>query len=95
MREISYSEAIREGMCEEMRRDPHTFLMGEDVGAFGGVWGVSAGMLAEFGPQRVRDTPISEAAIIGAGLGAAMVGMRPIGRNHVWRFLDVRWRSNR
>ena len=78
MREISYSEAIREAMCEEMRRDPDTFLMGEDVAVFGGVWGVSDGMLAEFGPQRVRDTPISEAAIIGAGLGAAMVGMRPI-----------------
>ena len=78
MREISYSEAIREAMCEEMRRDPDIFLMGEDVAVFGGVWGVSDGMLAEFGPQRVRDTPISEAAIIGSGLGAAMVGMRPI-----------------
>jgi len=78
MREISYSEAIREAMVEEMRRDPGVFLMGEDVGTFGGVWGVSAGMLAEFGPERVRDTPISEIAIIGAGLGAAMVGMRPI-----------------
>jgi pyruvate dehydrogenase E1 component beta subunit len=78
MREISYSEAIREAMCEEMRRDPDIFLMGEDVAVFGGVWGVSDGMLAEFGPRRVRDTPISEAAIIGTGLGAAMVGMRPI-----------------
>ena len=78
MREISYSEAIREAMCEEMRQDPHAFLMGEDVAVFGGVWGVSDGMLAEFGPERVRDTPISEAAIIGAGLGSAMVGMRPI-----------------
>lgn len=78
MREISYSEAIREAMCEEMRRDPTVFLMGEDVGVFGGVWGVSHGMLAEFGEERVRDTPISEIAIIGAGLGAAMMGMRPI-----------------
>ncbi len=78
MREISYSEAIREAMGEEMRRDPNVFLMGEDVAVFGGVWGVSEGMLAEFGAERVRDTPISEAAIIGAGLGAAMVGMRPI-----------------
>jgi pyruvate/2-oxoglutarate/acetoin dehydrogenase E1 component len=78
MREISYSEAIREAMVEEMRRDPGVFLMGEDVGTFGGAWGVSAGMLAEFGKERVRDTPISEIAIIGAGLGAAMMGMRPI-----------------
>ncbi len=78
MREISYSEAIREALCEEMRFNPHAYLMGEDVAVFGGVWGVSEGMLAEFGPDRVRDTPISEAAIIGAGLGSAMVGMRPI-----------------
>jgi len=78
MRQITYSEAIREAMAEEMRRDPAVFLMGEDVGTFGGVWGVSAGMLEEFGEARVRDTPISEIAIIGAGLGAALVGMRPI-----------------
>ncbi len=78
MREITYSEAIREAMSQEMRQNPDVFLMGEDVGAFGGVWGVSAGMLEEFGEQRVIDTPISEAAIIGTGLGAAMMGMRPI-----------------
>ena len=77
-REITYSEAIREAMSEEMRRDPDVFLMGEDVGTFGGVWGVSAEMLAEFGEERIRDTPITEAAIVGAGLGAAMMGMRPI-----------------
>lgn len=78
MKEITYSEAIREAMVEEMRRDPGVYLMGEDVGVFGGVWGVSAGMLEEFGEERVRDTPISEIAIVGAGLGAAMAGMRPI-----------------
>ena len=78
MREISYSEAVREALSEEMRRDPMVFLMGEDVGAFGGVWGVSAGMFDEFGPERVLDTPISEIGIIGAGLGAAMMGMRPV-----------------
>jgi pyruvate/2-oxoglutarate/acetoin dehydrogenase E1 component len=78
MREITYSEAIREALSEEMRRDASVFLMGEDVGTFNGVWGVSAGMLAEFGPERVRDTPISEMGIIGAGLGAAMMGMRPV-----------------
>jgi pyruvate dehydrogenase E1 component beta subunit len=77
-REISFSEAIREAMVEEMRRDEGVFLIGEDVGTFGGVWGVSAGMLDEFGEERVRDTPISEIAIVGAGLGAAMMGMRPI-----------------
>jgi pyruvate dehydrogenase E1 component beta subunit len=77
-REITFSGAIREAMAEEMRRDETVFLIGEDVGTFGGVWGVSAGMLEEFGEERVRDTPISEIAIIGAGLGAAMMGMRPI-----------------
>ncbi len=78
MREITYSEAIREAMVEEMRTNPAVFLMGEDVGVFNGVWGVSNGMLAEFGHERVRDTAISELNIIGSGLGAALVGMRPI-----------------
>lgn len=78
MREITYSEAIREAMVEEMRTNPSVFLMGEDVGVFNGVWGVSNGMLAEFGHERVRDTAISELNIIGSGLGAALVGMRPI-----------------
>lgn len=77
-RKLSYSEAIREAMVQEMRRDQNVFLIGEDVGLFGGVWGVSGGMLEEFGEKRVRDTPISEIAIVGAGLGAAMMGMRPI-----------------
>ncbi len=78
MREITYSEAIREAMSEEMRANPAVFLMGEDVGVFNGVWGVSNGMLAEFGHNRVRDTAISELNIVGSGLGAALVGMRPI-----------------
>lgn len=78
MREITYSEAIREAMVEEMRQNPDVFLMGEDVGVFNGVWGVSNGMLAEFGHERIRDTAISELNIIGSGLGAALVGMRPI-----------------
>lgn len=77
-REITFSQALNEAMQEEMRRDANVFLMGEDVGVFGGVFGISAGMLEEFGEERVRDTPISEAAIVGAGLGAALVGMRPI-----------------
>lgn len=78
MLEMTYSEAIRQAMCEEMRRDEGVFLMGEDVGVFGGVWGVSHDMLEEFGPERVRDTAISEIAIVGSGLGAALMGMRPI-----------------
>ena len=78
MREITYAQALREAMTEEMRRDPSVFFMGEDVGAYGGAFGVSAGMFAEFGAERVRDTPISEAAIMGAAVGAAMTGMRPI-----------------
>jgi pyruvate/2-oxoglutarate/acetoin dehydrogenase E1 component len=77
-RQSTFSEALREAMAEEMRRDPSVFLMGEDVGVFGGVFGVSAGLYEEFGEKRVRDTPISEQAIVGAGLGTALVGMRPI-----------------
>jgi pyruvate dehydrogenase E1 component beta subunit len=77
-REITYLEAVREAMTLEMRRDPDVFLIGEDVGVYGGAFGVSKGMLEEFGAERVRDTPISEAAIAGAATGAAMMGMRPI-----------------
>jgi pyruvate dehydrogenase E1 component beta subunit len=78
MREITYAQAINEAMKLEMRRDDNVFLMGEDVGLYGGAFGVSVGMFEEFGPQRVKDTPISEAAIAGAAAGAAMTGMRPI-----------------
>jgi pyruvate dehydrogenase E1 component beta subunit len=78
MREITYADAIREAMCEEMRRDPTVFILGEDIGVYGGAFGVTKGMLAEFGEERVRDTPLSECAIAGAAVGAAMTGMRPI-----------------
>ena len=78
MTEMSYREAVRAAMCEAMREDPRVFLLGEDVGAYGGCYGVSAGMLEEFGPARVRDTPLSESGFTGAGIGAAMGGMRPI-----------------
>lgn len=78
VREISYLEALREGLCQEMRHDPEVFLMGEDVGVYGGAFGMSKGMLEEFGPERVRDTPISEAVIAGAATGAALMGMRPV-----------------
>ena len=75
---ITYKEAIREAMCEEMRKDESVFFMGEDIGAYCGAFGVSKGMLEEFGPERIRETPISETAYMGAGVGAAITGMRPI-----------------
>jgi pyruvate dehydrogenase E1 component beta subunit len=78
MPEITYREAIHDAMVEEMRRDESVFLIGEDIGTYGGAFGVSAGMLAEFGPERIRETPISELGIVGAAAGAAMVGMKPI-----------------
>ena len=78
MPEITYRQAVKDAMVEEMRRDERVFLIGEDIGIYGGAFGVSAGMLEEFGPERIIETPISEEAIIGAAAGAAMVGMRPI-----------------
>jgi len=78
MREISYAEAIREALTEEMRRDDSIVFLGEDIGVYGGAFGVSKGMYAEFGGERVRNTPISETAIVGCGVGAAMVGLRPV-----------------
>ena len=78
MREITYKEAVREAMCEEMRRDETVYFMGEDIGAYCGAFGVSKGMLEEFGPSRVIETPISETAFVGAGVGSAITGMRPI-----------------
>jgi pyruvate dehydrogenase E1 component beta subunit len=77
-REITYANAVREAMCEEMRRDPDVYFMGEDIGVHCGAFGVSAGMIEEFGPSRVIDTPISETAFVGAGIGSAITGMRPI-----------------
>jgi len=78
MREITYAEAVREAMTQEMERDKSVFLIGEDVGAYGGAFGVSFGMLEKFGPERVVDTPITELGIAGAATGAALIGMRPI-----------------
>jgi pyruvate/2-oxoglutarate/acetoin dehydrogenase E1 component len=78
MAEITYREAIRDAMSEAMRRDDDVFIMGEDIAEMGGSMGVTQGMLDEFGPDRVRNTPISEMAIVGAGIGAAVAGMRPI-----------------
>ena len=89
MRTITYSQAIYETMREEMARDPNIILIGEDVGIFGGVWGVSGDLVKLFGEDRVRDTPISETAIIGAALGAAMMGLRPIAEIMFGDFLPV------
>jgi 2-oxoisovalerate dehydrogenase E1 component beta subunit len=74
----TYLEAIRQGIWEEMERDPDVFILGEDVGVYGGAFKVTEGMFAKFGADRVIDTPISEAAIVGAAVGAALMGMRPI-----------------
>jgi pyruvate dehydrogenase E1 component subunit beta len=74
----TYREAMREAMREALRSDDRVFLMGEDVGRYGGCFGLSLGLLEEFGPERVRDTPLSESAFVGAGIGAALAGMRPI-----------------
>src|SRR5215470_15348572 len=77
-RKISYLEAISQAIREEMRRDEAVFLLGEDVEAYGGAFRISADLLEEFGPERVIDTPMSEAAIIGSAVGSALMGMRPI-----------------
>lgn len=75
---LTYREALRQAIQEALRRDPRVFLMGEDVGRYGGCFAVSKGLLDEFGPERIRDTPLSESAFVGAGIGAALGGMRPI-----------------
>jgi pyruvate dehydrogenase E1 component beta subunit len=77
-RRISYREAMREALREALQADPRVFLMGEDVGRYGGTYAVSKGLLDEFGPERIRDTPLSELGFVGAGIGAALGGMRPI-----------------
>ena len=78
MSRMSYREALRLSLQETLRQDPRVFLMGEDVGRYGGTYAVSKGLLDEFGPERIRDTPLSELGFVGAGIGAALGGMRPI-----------------
>ena len=78
MPEMTIRDALREALREELLADPKVFLMGEDIGAYGGSYGVTKGLLEEFGDERIRDTPISELGIVGAGIGAAMAGLRPI-----------------
>jgi pyruvate/2-oxoglutarate/acetoin dehydrogenase E1 component len=89
--ELTYREAVARGIAQEMRRDPSVVFLGEDVAAAGGVFKTTSGLLAEFGPQRVLDTPISEQAIIGAAMGAAMTGMRPIAEIMFSDFFAVCW----
>jgi pyruvate/2-oxoglutarate/acetoin dehydrogenase E1 component len=78
MPEITYLEAVRQALREEMTRDARVFVLGEDVGRYGGAFGVTFGLLDEFGPERIRETPISEAAIVATAIGAALVGLRPV-----------------
>ena len=77
-RRLSTAKAISEAIAQEMRSDDNVFVMGEDVGAYGGIFGATGDLLGEFGPERIIDTPISETAFIGAGIGAATEGMRPV-----------------
>jgi pyruvate dehydrogenase E1 component beta subunit len=86
---MTYGSAIREGLKEEMRRDPSVFLIGEEIGAYGGCLKVTVGLLDEFGPGRVVDTPISETTIIGLSMGAAIMGMKPVAEMMYMDFLQI------
>ncbi len=88
MRELTYAQALREAIIEEMDRDPNIILLGEDIGVYGGVFKVTDGLLARYGPERVRDTPISEAGFIGAAVGLAMTGKHPMAE---LMFMDFAW----
>ena len=85
---LTYLEAVRQGIWEEMERDPNVFLLGEDIGAYGGAFKVTAGMLEKFGEARVIDTPISESAIVGAAVGAALMGLRPVAEMQFMDFIS-------
>jgi pyruvate/2-oxoglutarate/acetoin dehydrogenase E1 component len=89
MPELTYADALREALREEMLRDPRVVLMGEEIGVFEGVYKVTRGLLKEFGPERVRDTPISEAAIAGAAVGAALGGLKPVAEIMYMDFLTI------
>lgn len=91
MAELTYRDAVAAGIAQEMRRDERVYLIGEDVAGAGGVFKATPGLLAEFGPRRVRDTPISEEAIVGAAMGAAMTGLRPIAEIMFSDFLATCW----
>jgi len=89
LKELSYADALREALREEMLRDPSVILLGEEIGVFNGVYKVTRGLLDEFGPERVRDTPISEAAIAGAAVGLALAGMKPVAEIMYMDFLPI------
>lgn len=89
LQEMTYAEAVRLALREEMLRDPRVFLMGEDIGIYGGAFGVTRGLLEEFGDERVRDTPISEAAIAGCAIGAALTGVRPVAEFQFSDFMGI------
>ena len=91
MAELTYRQAVARGIAQEMERDPSVVMLGEDIGAAGGVFKTTEGLLAQFGPERVRDTPISEQAIIGAAMGAAMTGLRPVAELMFSDFFGVAW----
>ncbi|MFD9327030.1 alpha-ketoacid dehydrogenase subunit beta [Streptomyces sp. NPDC060065] len=91
MAQLTYRDAVARGLAQEMRRDERVVLLGEDVAEAGGVFKTTPGLLAEFGPRRVRDTPISEQAILGAAMGAAMTGLRPIAEIMFSDFFGVGW----
>src|SRR6266567_3333618 len=89
LQEMTYAEAIRAALREEMQKDPRVFLMGEDIGIYGGAFGVTRGLVEEFGEKRVRDTPISEAVIAGGAIGAALTGMRPVAEFQFSDFMAI------
>jgi pyruvate dehydrogenase E1 component beta subunit len=91
MAQLTYRDAVAAGIAQEMRRDPNVVLLGEDVAAAGGVFKATVGLLEEFGPKRVKDTPISEQAIVGAAMGAAMTGLRPVVDLMFSDFFAVTW----
>ena len=91
MREITFRQAIGEALDEEMERDSRVFIIGEDVGIMGGLMGELGDLFGKYGPERVRDTPISEAAILGASIGAAITGMRPVAQMRFCDFLGCAW----
>src|SRR6201982_3201524 len=91
MAERSYLQAISDGLREEMRRDPRVFVLGEDVGVYGGAFKVTLGFQEEFGPWRVIDTPLSETAIVGGATGAALMGLRPVAEMQFADFVSCAW----
>src|SRR5919109_102441 len=91
MAELTYRQAIAAGITQEMERDESVVMLGEDIGAAGGVFKLTEGLLDRFGPERIRDTPISEQAIVGAAMGAAMTGLRPIAELMFSDFFAVSW----